>query len=176
MKRSIVFLAAALASAACESPPVQTAKAGPDATGEHFTAPARGAAAVYFHSTTSAVAFPILDGRQRLATLRSLMWARADLAAGRQDLGCVVQDRPAFVRSTPTRPDRPPGWGPTTSKPVELQAGQTRFFKVGYRLMWSDEIFCTMVEVSAADGRAAVRARRQAPDPRAAVEQLAGIR
>jgi len=104
------------------------------------------------------------------------MWARADLAAGRQDLGCVVQDNPAFIRSTPTRPDRPPGWGPTTSKPVHLQAGQTRFFKVGYRLMWSDEIFCTMAEVSAAEGRVAVLARKQAPEPRAAVEQVAGTR
>ncbi len=88
----------------------------------------------------------------------------------------MVQDNPAFVRSTPTRPDRPPGWGPTTSKPVQLQAGQTRFFKVGYRLMWSDEIFCTMAEVSAAEGRVAVLARKQAPEPRAAVEQLAGMR
>jgi hypothetical protein len=176
MKRWIVLLAAAMAPAACEPAPVQTANPAQAAGSELFAAPTPGAAAVYFYSTRSAVDFPILDGRQRLATLRSLMWARADLAAGRQDLGCVVQDNPAFIRSTPTRPDRPPGWGPTTSKPVHLQAGQTRFFKVGYRLMWSDEIFCTMAEVSAAEGRVAVLARKQAPEPRAAVEQVAGTR
>jgi len=42
--------------------------------------------------------------------------------------------------------------------------------------MWSDEIFCTMAEVSAAEGRVAVLARKQAPEPRAAVEQVAGTR
>src|SRR5258708_26516077 len=107
MKRWIVLLAAAMAPAACEPAPVQTADSTQAAGSELFAAPTPGAAAVYFYSTRSAVDFPILDGRQRLATLRSLMWARADLAAGRQDLGCVGQDNPAFVRSTPTPPARP---------------------------------------------------------------------
>jgi hypothetical protein len=174
MKRSIVLLSALLALAACESTTIQTAKEDP-ASGPH-AAPIQGTATVYFYSMNSPVNFPVLDGPHRLATLKSFMWAKADLAEGRQDLGCVVEDTPAFVRSTPTRSDRPPGWGPRTSRPVDLKAGQIRFFQVGYRLMWSDELFCTMTEVSEIDGRAAIRARRKAPSPPASVEQIAETR
>lgn len=134
MRHSIIA-AMLLTLAACQSPTVATAPASHDAAGKQFAPPPAGKGAVYFYNPagTGPVLDVTIDGLE-IGRLGVRTWLRTDVAAGHHVLRC---------RGAKTANAR---W-------VNIAAGDIRFVDV--QLLPGRDA-CTLREVDAATGRAAV--------------------
>lgn len=132
----------------CSSVPRASPEA--DAEGKRFTPPPAGQGALYVYRggvLGGAYVFPISAADRQLGTLPAGAWLRRDLEAGQYDVRCTGGENVASIV-------------------VPLAAGETRFVSVTTGVGWAAPR-CGLAEVSAAEGRAGVLARRRIQEPAA---------
>lgn len=127
---------------ACGSVPM--APTADDAAGKSFSAPPAGSAALYVYRDDTIGGLRTVDisaGQRMLGTLAWRTWLRVDLQPGTYDVRCKFEN--------------------TTSLPVTLTPGETRYLTISFTIGT-----CHLREVAASAAQPAIKAGQRAAEVR----------